>query len=265
MTSRLQLLKMATRPETPVGYWLENPDQSHALKPLLGQSVRLAFTGLITCTHCGKKITKTFMDGLCFKCFQTLPQGDPGILRPELDQAHLGIARDMEWARANSLVDHYVYLAVASGLKVGVTRHTQVPTRWIDQGASMAIRLAKTPYRQLAGLIEVELKKHFNDKTNWQKMLKNISDGPVDLIEQKQRAWQFLPEELRLYVTDQDEITRLEYPVLEYPKKITSLKLDKQPVVEAPLVGIRGQYLIFKGGWVLNVRNHSGYWVELSY
>jgi hypothetical protein len=31
------------------------------------------------------------------------------------------------------------------------SRETQIPTRWIDQGANQALILAETPYRQLAG------------------------------------------------------------------------------------------------------------------
>ena len=55
------------------------------------------------------------------------------VIKPELCRAHLGEGRDMEWEREHHLKDHYVYLAVSSGVKVGITRDTQVPTRWIDQ------------------------------------------------------------------------------------------------------------------------------------
>ena len=174
-------------------------------------------------------------------------------------QAHQGIARDMEWAKANHLQPHFVYLAISSGVKVGVTRGTQIPTRWIDQGAWKAIKLAETPYRQLAGQIEVALKEYFSDKTNWQRMLKNQIDRTTDLTEAKQQAWELLDEELQPYVIEDDEITTINYPVLQYPEKVKSVSFDKDAVITGKLIGIKGQYLIFDDNRVLNIRKHNGY------
>ena len=92
------------------------------------------------------------------------------IMKPELSTAHLDIEdRDLEYEKRIQLQPHVVYLALSSEVKVGVTRKTQVPTRWIDQGAVQAIPIVEVPNRYLAGITEVALKNHFADKTNWQK------------------------------------------------------------------------------------------------
>ena len=54
------------------------------------------------------------------------------------------------------------------------------------------------------------------------------------------------------------------YPVLSYPEKVKSLTLDKVPHIEGTLEGIKGQYLLFDGGRVMNVRRHSGYRVRID-
>ncbi len=157
---------------------------------------------------------------------------------------------------------HAVYLAVSSGLKVGITRMTQVPTRWMDQGASRAIILAEVPYRRLAGEMEVALKSHYSDRTNWQQMLKGLV-AEEDLVARKQEAAALLPPELKGYVSPNDTIRELHYPMLDLPKKVTSLKLEKQPLVEGILTGIKAQYLILDNTDVINIRGHAGFEVEL--
>jgi hypothetical protein len=158
-----------------------------------------------------------------------------------------------------------VYLALTSGIKVGVTRTDQIPTRWIDQGAWKAIKFAHTPYRQTAGLIETHLKNHLSDKTNWQKMLKNDMDHSVDLVEDKMRVSGLLSPELKeYYLPDENEIYTFEYPVSVYPEKIKSINLDKEPSLQGQLNGIRGQYLILSDNRVINLRKYSGYEIVLS-
>jgi vacuolar-type H+-ATPase subunit F/Vma7 len=147
---------------------------------------------------------------------------------------------------------------------VGVTRETNIPYRWIDQGAIKAVRLAEVPYRQLAGLIEVSLKPHIADKTHWQKMLKGIVENPLDIVSMKDRMAEKIPDEYGEFITDDDEITVIDYPVIAYPKKVISLKLDNEPVIEKKLSGIKGQYLIFEDGSVINVRSHAGYRVRIE-
>jgi hypothetical protein len=157
-----------------------------------------------------------------------------------------------------------VYLAASDIVKVGVTRITQVPTRWIDQGASSAIRLAETPNRYEAGVLEVALKDFFSDKTNWQRMLKNEIDHSIDLVEEKWNLHDQLPSDLTRFFSENDEVITLNYPVDEYPVKVSSQSFDKTPIVQGKLVGIKGQYLIFEGGHVINIRKHTGYTVELK-
>ncbi len=255
------LQKMQTKFDEPVEYILNISNKPVDMNMLIGTKLKFTFLNEIICQGCGDKINKSFAQGYCYPCFSTLPETAECIIRPELCQAHEGVARDMKWSEENCLQTHYVYLAISSGLKVGVTRSTT--TRWIDQGASKAIVLAQTPNRHLAGVIEVELKKHFSDKTSWQKMLKNEMASD-DLVSAKAKATDLLPEDLKQYVTDDNKITEIEYPVLEFPQKIKSMSFDKEAEISGTLMGIKGQYLIFDGGRVLNIRKHGGYKVELK-
>lgn len=259
------LHKMPTLYINPVQYFLDLGNDKLAVNDLLNQTVSLRFTGSIYCEVCGRKTKKSFGEGLCYNCFMTSAEAGEWIIRPELSKAHLGIAdRDLEYEKSVQLQPHFVYLALVNETKVGVTRETQIPTRWIDQGANSAIILAETPYRQLAGAIEVELKKHLTDKTNWQKMLRNEFNTSIDLIAEKERIRTLLPENLQQYVYPKNEIVRIEYPVLQYPAKVSSWSFDKQPDIQAKLIGIRGQYWLFEGGGVLNIRRHSGYEIEVE-
>lgn len=257
------LLKMASKLNDTVDYYLNIKDKTYHINEMLGKNVTIEFKNEINCIHCGRKTSKSFSQGYCYPCFTTLPQTDQGVIRPELNRAHEGISRNMEWSEKNDLIEHYVYLSVTSNVKVGVTRHTQIPTRWIDQGAECAIILATTPYRQLAGLIEVELKQYANDKTNWRKMLSGNVDEVPDLLSLKDELADYLPEEYQEFISENDDITEIRYPVVTYPEKIKSINLDKTPTFEGLLTGIKGQYLMFNGGSVFNVRKHNGYKVDL--
>ncbi len=254
-----QLKKMKTHPADPVKYFLDLNNESIYLNDLLGKSISLLFEQVIICVACGKQIKKAFGQGFCYPCFINSPENSECIVKPELCKAHLGQGRSIEWEEKNHLQPHYVYLALSSDVKVGVTRVSQTPTRWIDQGASQAIVIAKTPYRQLAGEIEVFLKKYLPDKTNWQRMLKNEMSADVDLLSDKKKAIALLPEDLKQYVFDEDDILKIHYPVLKYPLKVKSLSFDKQNEITGKLSGIKGQYLIFETGEVINIRNFSGY------
>lgn len=247
-----------------VNYTLRFGNDAVLMNDLLGKHIKLSYQSQINCISCGSVTKKSFAQGYCYKCFISVPQTEECVLRPELCRAHEGEARDMEYAKTHCLIDHYVYLANSSALKVGVTRNTQIPTRWIDQGATQAIKLAKTPNRYTAGLIEVALKDHLSDKTNWRNMLKNQIDESIDLEEEKYRIEEQLPSDLSQYFCDDDTIYELEYPVIEYPDKIKSMGFDKQAIIEGTLMGIKGQYLIFDQGRVINMRKHNGYLVELE-
>jgi len=247
----------------PIEYSLVFDGENLSVNSLIGKQIQLQHTGAIFCSSCGTKIKKTFQDGLCFKCFQSAPEASECILRPELCRAHLGEGRDIEWEQANHNQPHVVYLAASDTVKVGVTRATQVPFRWMDQGAASAIRLAETPNRYEAGKLEVALKSFFTDKTNWQRMLKNEIDESIDLEEEKWSLHDQLPSDLTEFFSENDEIIQLHYPVEQYPEKIKGLSLDKTPLIEGKLSGIKGQYLLFEDGSVINIRKHTGYEVVI--
>lgn len=259
------LLKMLTELNNPVDYFLKLGDQKINMNDLINNNISITYLNEIHCIRCGRKTNKSFHQGYCYPCFRTAPETGDCILKPEMCRAHEGISRDMEWSKEHCLQDHIVYLAISSGLKVGVTRITQVPTRWIDQGASYAIKIARAPNRNTAGLIEVNLKKHFADKTNWRNMLTNKIDTESKLSEQKAKAKELVKKEFVKYFIDDNEITEINYPVTEYPEKVNSFTFDKGKIISGKLLGIKGQYLIFDGGRVLNIRKHNGYEVELEY
>lgn len=258
------LLKMETTLADEVQYHLPIGEERVHMNPLIGQPIKLHYHSQINCVQCGKITPKSFGQGFCYPCFAKSPLTEECVLRPELCQAHDGIARDMEYAETHCLIDHYVYFALSSGVKVGVTRHTQKPTRWIDQGASEAIIFAQVPNRNLAGQIEVALKEHMSDKTNWQRMLKNQIVEGVDLVDEKESAYELLPDHLQEYVSDDDEVTVINYPVQAYPAKVKSTNFDKVTDIEGKLVGIKGQYLIFEDNTVVNIRRHGGYKITLE-
>ena len=241
------------------------PAQAISFNPLIGQTIKFEFKGYINSVLSGEKMKKSYGEGLTYKEFMESPMASPSIIRPELSRIHEGIAlRDYDWEMKHHMQPHTVYISLTNGYKVGVTRDTNIPYRWIDQGAIRAVKLAEVPYRQLAGLIEVSLKSHIADKTHWQKMLKGIVENPMDIIDMRDLMASKVPEELQQYLTNSSEITEIHYPVTRYPEKVKSIKLDKVPLLEKELMGIKGQYLIFTDGSVLNVRSHAGYRVNLT-
>jgi hypothetical protein len=257
------LSKMQTELGNPIQYYLVFENSFLQVNQLLNKEIEISFVGY-QCLNCSKK-KKIYRQGFCYDCFYSSPAVGDWIMRPELSTAHLGIAdRDLNYETRVQLQPHVVYLALSSEVKVGVTRKTQVPTRWIDQGACQAVSILEVPNRYLAGITEVELKKHFVDKTNWRKMLQNeVLD--LDLLTEKTRIYDFLPEEVKPYFNaDLDEHVILNYPVLQRPKKVTGLNLDKTPNYKGKLIGIQGQYLIFGDGTVFNVRSNEGYVVDID-
>ena len=258
------LLKMETKLANPIEYELPIGDELVYMNHLIGKYIAFKWLKEIYCVVCGRKTNKSFAQGFCYPCFLNAPETSECIFRPELCQAQDGIARDMEWAMNHCLQEHYVYLAISSGVKVGVTRSGQIPTRWIDQGAWQAIKLAKTPNRYIAGLIEVALKEHISDRTNWQRMLKNQLIEGVDLTVAKREMIAHLPSVLQNYISEENDITEINYPVNEYPEKVKSLSFDKLEEITGRLWGVKGQYLIFDDGTVLNMRKHTGYMVALE-
>ncbi|MFM9944132.1 MAG: DUF2797 domain-containing protein [Bacteroidia bacterium] len=246
-------------------YDILEPNHYIPLNELVGQKFRLTFENAIHCVVSGKKINKVFGEGMSYDAFMNSPEASPSIIRPELSRIHEGIAlRDYDWEMEHHMQPHYAYLSNTSGLKIGVTRTTQVPTRWIDQGASQAIVIAATPYRQAAGLVEVALKAHLADKTNWQKMLKSVGE-PIDLAKERNHFSTFLPDDLKQWIKTDSEEMLINYPVLSYPEKVKSVKLDSMPEIEGTLTGIKGQYWMIDNSFVINIRSHAGYRVSLEF
>lgn len=260
-----QLRKMHTQLSNEIQYQLPVGDNMVNLNKLIGQNISLTFQNRIECIKCGTKTVKSFNQGFCYPCFRDAPEAADWIIHPEKSTAHLDIEdRDLAFEKSVQLKPHVVYLSLTSGIKVGVTRNTQIPTRWIDQGAVQAIKLAETPNRYLAGMIEVSLKDHMADKTNWRKMLTN--DYPnIDLIQEKNKAKTLIDTQYHQYIEEQDEIIQLNFPVLDYPEKVKSIGFDKVPEFKDQLIGMKGQYLFFKNGIVMNIRKHGGYIVTLEY
>ena len=258
------LKKMKVELSNPVQYTLELGDDAIDMNALIGKEITFNYDGVINCKICGDKTKKSFAQGFCYRHFISHPANSECIIRPELCEGHLGKGRDPEWELENHVQPHVVYLAIASGIKVGVTRGEQVPTRWIDQGAWKAIRLSETPNRFLAGQIEVSLKNHISDKTHWQKMLKNVLADHLDIVAEKSKMQALVPEELQQYHSSNDEVIEINYPVIQFPEKVKSLSFDKLPELGGKLDGIKGQYLIFEGGKVINIRKFTGYYVQMS-
>ncbi len=255
---------MLTQHEEPITYEL-GPDEAKVnFNSFIHKKIIIRWNGLIICRKCKKKTKKSFGEGFCYPCFMSAPEASPCILRPELCRAHLGIGRDLDYEEKNHNQPHAVYLAAADKIKVGVTRSTQIPTRWIDQGANKAIVLAITPYRYLAGVLEVALKSIYTDKTNWRNMLKNLTDESIDLEEEKWSCYELLPSDLQQYFVEDDTIYNFKYPSEKYPTKVSSINLEKTPAIEGMLTGIKGQYLIFDNEYVFNVRRHTSFEIELN-
>lgn len=264
MTFEGTIEKMDTQFGHPVQYFLPLATGPIAMNPLIGRQLTLSFDGLINCLACGKATKKSFGQGYCYPCFVSSPETEDCVLRPELCRAHEGVARNMDYARAHCLIEHVVYLADTGAVKVGVTRHHQIPTRWIDQGASQALVLARTPNRYLAGCTEVALKTRLADKTNWRRMLAGNSPS-VSLAEMASQCVGWLPDELTQYLCQgEPEQWSIDYPVITYPAKVTSIDLDKTPVFSGVLQGIKGQYLLFEAGIVINLRKYGGYYLRFS-
>ncbi len=255
--------KMETQLAKEVLYWLPIDDERVLMNEYIGEVISLTYENQINCIVCGRKTAKSFAQGLCFPCFSKSPENSECIIRPELCRGHLGEGRDPEWELLHHVKPHFVYLAASSDIKVGVTRDSQIPTRWIDQGADAALIFAQTPNRYLAGIIEVALKNHLTDKTDWRKMLKGEKTDK-NLLEIKDFLKPYLTNEMQPYFIDDNAITNIQYPIQKYPEKVTSIGFEKAPIIGGVLQGIKGQYLIFEDNNVINIRAHGGYKITLE-
>jgi hypothetical protein len=243
------------------------------LNDLIEKQIKLEYSGTIYCIHCGRKSRKSFNQGYCYPCFQRLAECDGCIIHPEKCHFDQGTCRESAWGERFCMQDHIVYLANSSGLKVGITRATQIPTRWIDQGATQALAMIRVRSRLQSGILEVMFKQYVSDKTNWRAMLKGEAE-PLKMEKEVDRLLKECDSELKelvesfgffaISVLNGIASVGINYPVIKYPEKVTSFNFDKDPVVEGTLLGIKGQYLIFDTG-VINLRRFSGYEVQLSH
>ncbi len=266
------LAKMDVQLAELVQYQLPLDDQRIPLNALIGSNIAIEHVGDIHCIHCGRRSKKSFSQGYCYPCFTKLPQCDTCIMSPERCHFHHGTCRDPDWGEKYCFTDHFVYLANSSGVKVGITRGTQLPTRWIDQGATQGLPIFRVQTRYQAGLIEDCIREHVADKTSWQKMLKGDAE-PVelatirdDLMAKSESGLELLEQEFGLQALQRlysETTTEINFPVREFPEKVKSFNLDKQPLVEGLLKGIKGQYLILDSG-VINIRKYTGYNVSFS-
>ncbi len=265
------LRKMVVEHGDPVSYQIPVGDGRFVISEYLGQPLKIRYLGTIHCIACNRVTAKSFAQGHCYPCFKRLAQCDMCIMKPETCHFHKGTCRDETWAQNHCMQPHIVYLANSSGLKVGITRADQMPTRWIDQGATQALPIAQVSSRLHSGLLENLFREFVNDRTDWRRMLK----GPAELLDMNQEAerlFDLAAQPLQQLSASQPSLhwQRLDlpdltfnYPVLVYPQKVSSFNLDKTPQIEATLQGIKGQYLIFDRG-VINIRKYSGYKVEIS-
>ncbi|WP_413231706.1 DUF2797 domain-containing protein [Marinobacter sp.] len=262
---------MPAEPGQPIDYTLKVGDTRLPLNDLIGHPIRIDFEGVIRCIHCDRKTKKSFGQGYCYPCFRKLAACDSCIVSPEKCHYHEGTCREPEWGETHCMIEHVVYLANSSGLKVGITRASQIPTRWIDQGAVEAVPMVRVATRQLAGFVEVICKQHVADRTNWRAMLKG--DVPdVDLVAERDRLLDAIRRELdelrkahgESAIREVDESgLSLSYPVEVWPDKVKSHNLDKTPTVSGVLQGIKGQYLMLDTG-VINIRKFTAYEVRFQ-
>ncbi|WP_374574976.1 DUF2797 domain-containing protein [Acinetobacter sp.] len=242
----------------------------------LGQEIEIEAAGNIYCVSCGTKTPKSYSQGHCFKCFKTKASCDMCIMKPETCHYHLGTCREESFAQEVCFQPHIVYLANSSALKVGITRLGQMPTRWLDQGATQALPVMKVGSRRLSGQLEIMFGTQVADKTDWRKLLKGEAE-PIDLIAIRERlVEEFAPKiqairnefSQNLQFNETVELLNDErprefiYPVEQYPEKIKSHNLDKTPIIRGRLQGIKGQYLILDTG-VINIRKYTGYEIKI--
>ena len=262
MTYQGVLTKMETEFSSPIQYYLVFESDFINMNQLLGKTISLEFVKY-QCLNCGLD-KPIFRQGYDKQCFYDVAQAGDWIMRPELSTAHLGQEdRDLEYEKRVQLQPHIVYLANSSNVKVGVTRKTQVPTRWIDQGAHEALEIVEVPNRYLAGVTEVALKSFVADKTNWRKMLKNDIEDE-NLVEWRDKLIDYVPDEAKAYIIESNSETHIDFPVMQYPEKPKSLNIKKELNYTGKLVGIKGQYLIFEDQTVFNVRSNEGLVVRIN-
>lgn len=257
------------------------------LNKWVGSQITLEYLGEKSCIACSRSVKKTFNGGYCFGCFQTKASADMCMVKPEQCHFSQGTCREPRWGVGHCMVPHSVYLAVSSGLKVGMTRSHQRHHRWVSQGAAQVIELGRTEARKEAGEIEVLLKENFRDRTNPHTMLTRVPDwedlrGLRDVV-LKRTDW---PSSFQ---RSADKALTIHYPLMadrlsrsarsgnlsggldqlggggpHRAHRVQMINLDTSTTITAVLRGIKGQYLLLGDDGALNINKHSGYGVRIS-
>ncbi len=250
------------RYDRPINYFVHLGDEQITLNDYIGEKIRLTFQGQIECIHCGRKIKKTYNNGYCFPCFKRLPENDLCMVKPHLCHFNEGTCRDEQFGKTQCMVPHYVYLALSSDIKVGITRKNRELKRWVDQGALKAVPIAEVPSRKTAGELEAFLAKYVPDKTNWRKMLKGpVTDKSLQAV--REEMVDIIPETFRPFLLTNEELIDFTYPILEELDQIKAYNLHKTPMIQDRLIGIKGQYLLFDAG-VINMKKYAGYHIGIQ-
>ncbi len=232
---------------------------------IVGKTIYLEFSGLIKCIYCQKKTKNSYSQGYCYPCAKKLARCDLCIVHPKNCHYHLGTCKEPQWGEEHCFSPHIVYLANSSGIKVGITKASNLPTRWIDQGAVQALPIISTQSRYQAGLVEAILAKVIPDKTNWRKMLA-FNLPLIDLIDIKNNILNQCKQELHAIqpeILNVNNIVEIKYPInIDQKHNINLCNLNNLiktvGVISGTLLAIKGQYLILPQG-VINIRNLTGY------
>ena len=251
-----------------------------------GHHIQLTKLNEYECLSC-KKIIPKYFGGYCYVCNLKKASADFCMLDPSLCHYSKGTCREPQWADNFCFSPHYVYLAFTDKFKVGITRKNQIPTRWCDQGATMAAILCQVNSRYLSGLLEKKLTKILADKSHWINMLKMGNCRPTqkdfsekfyevqNYLNEIQKEFQFdkvfFPEHLKNLNQNlpfqqylEPEIYELNYQMPNEMNKIKSKNLSKHDVIEGEIIGMKGQYL-FIDDFVTNIRSHEGYRVSVNF
>ena len=104
-------------------------------------------------------------------------------------------------------------------------------------------------------------------------MLKGQPDS-VDLLQVRDELLDKISDELAALKQEKglqavSEVTStthdIHYPVNDYPVKIKSLNLDKDPSFSGVLNGVKGQYWLLDNDRVINIRKFAGYKATLTF
>lgn len=247
-----------------------------------GMHIMLKHTGRYQCVSC-KKILKKIYSGFCYVCLTQKAMADTCVMAPNRCHYLKGTCREPKWGENFCFKPHFIYLAYTDKFKVGLTRQTHIPYRWMDQGATIAAILSKVTSRYQAGMIEKSLMEILSDKSHWQNMLKSGNSRPSkeDFLNKWLEVQDWLKKKIQAHpdlivetsselhiskeieILNAPEIFEMDYPLDFIPEKIKSVSLEKEPIVSDEIIGIKGQYLIFRDR-VLNVRSHEGAIVSLQ-